>query len=92
MPSTSLELEEERDPMSEIVEAYRKIGDPDDRFDVEFWQRQGPEAIFRAALELVPDAQIVRHGHADEPSIDRTFEYFGRQYLGQADKSSLEEI
>lgn len=65
--------------MPEIVEAYRKIGDPDDRFDVEFWQRQGPEAIFRAALELIMDAQIVRHGHADEPRLQRTIEHFGRQ-------------
>ena len=42
--------------MLKVVEAYRKIGDPEDRFDVEFWQAQGDRAIFQAALELAsPD-------------------------------------
>ena len=35
--------------MREIRESYRKIGDPEDRFDIEFRQSQGPEAIFEAA-------------------------------------------
>ena len=69
---------EEKGSMAEITEAYRRIGDPDDRFDIEFWQRQGEEAIFRTALELVQDAQIVRQGHADEPRLQRTIEHFGK--------------
>jgi hypothetical protein len=64
--------------MSEIVEAYRKIGDPDDRFDLAFWQRQGPEAIFEAALEMIKDAQVLRNGHADEPRLQRSVESFRR--------------
>ena len=64
--------------MGEIVEAYRRIGAPDARFDIAFWQRQGPEAIFRAALELVQDAQLVKQGHADEPDIQRAVEHFHR--------------
>jgi len=64
--------------MPEIVEAYRKIGDPDDRFDIAFWQSQGEQAIFRAALELVLDAQILRYGRADEPRLHRTVESFQR--------------
>jgi hypothetical protein len=64
--------------MAEIVEAYRKIGDPEDRFDIEFWQSQGAQAIFRAALELVLDSQRLRNGHADEPRLQRTIESFQR--------------
>ena len=62
--------------MPDITEAYRKIGDPEDRFDIAFWQRQGAKAIFQAALELVLDSQIVRQGHADEPRLQRTVEHF----------------
>jgi len=65
--------------MSEFTEAYRKIGDPDDRFDIDFWQRQGPKAIFEAALELIKDFQIMRQGYADEPRIQRTVEHFQKQ-------------
>ncbi|MBN1545504.1 MAG: hypothetical protein JW902_02475 [Syntrophaceae bacterium] len=62
--------------MSEIMEAYRKIGDPDDRFDIQFWQSQGERAIFQAALELAQDAMMVRHGHVVEPRLQRTVESF----------------
>lgn len=64
--------------MPEIMEAYRKIGDPEDRFDIDFWQRQGPVAIFNAALEMIQDAQIIRNGHADEPRLQRSVEHFQR--------------
>jgi myo-inositol catabolism protein IolC len=63
--------------MPEIMEVYRKIGDPEDRFDLVFWQRQGRVAIFRAALEMIRDAQIVRNGHADERRLQRSVERFG---------------
>ena len=59
-----------------IIEAYRKIGDPEDRFDIEFWQSQGDKAIFEAALEMIQDAMILKNGHADEPIIDRTIESY----------------
>ena len=62
--------------MRKFVEAYRKIGDPEDRFDIDFWQAQGPEAIFRAALDLVLDAERLKHGHVDEPRFDRSVESF----------------
>jgi hypothetical protein len=65
--------------MSAIVETYRKIGDPEDRFDLDFWQKQGAEAIFRAALELIRDAQLVKQGHADEPRLQRTAECFQKR-------------
>ncbi len=37
-------------------------GFPDRSFDVEFWQAQGDDAIFRAAWELVELAEQVKHG------------------------------
>ena len=64
--------------MAEFIEAYRRIGDPEDRFDIEFWQSQGEQAIFQAAQQLVLDALILRYGHADEPRLQRTVESFQR--------------
>ena len=64
--------------MREVTEAYRRIGDPDDRFDIDFWQSQGDLAIFQAARQLVLDAQILKNGHADEPRLQRTVESFHR--------------
>ncbi len=64
--------------MSEFVEAFRKLGDPEDRFDIDYWQKQGPEAIFEAALGLIMDAQLLKEGHADEPRLQRTVEHFQR--------------
>lgn len=65
--------------MPEFIEAYRKIGDPGDRFDIDFWQRQGPEKIFAASLDLIRDAQIMRQGYADKPGLQRTVERFQSQ-------------
>lgn len=64
--------------MSKIKEAYRRIGDQEDRFDIEFWQSQGDLAIFDAALDMVRDYLMVRNGHADEPRLQRTVESFGK--------------
>jgi hypothetical protein len=64
--------------MREVIESYRRIGDPDDRFDVEFWQRQGDPAIFVAALEMILENLILRYGHVDKPRLQRTVESFGK--------------
>jgi len=64
--------------MREIRESYRRIGDETDRFDIEFWQSQGDQAIFDAALDLVRDYLTIRYGHADEPRLQRTVERFGK--------------
>ena len=64
--------------MAIIHEAYRKIGDPDDRFDTAYWQAQGEKAIFDAAREMVLDYLILRDGHAEEPRIRRDIEAYGR--------------
>ena len=64
--------------MGKIREAYRKIGDDDDRFDIEFWQAQGDQAIFNAAMEMIQDYLTLRHGYADKPRLQRTVEHFGK--------------
>ena len=64
--------------MREIRESYRRIGDETDRFDIEFWQSQGDQAIFDAVLDLVRDYLTIRYGHADEPRLQRTVERFGK--------------
>jgi hypothetical protein len=64
-------------PTRRITESYRRIGS-DDNFDTAFWQSQGDEAIFKAALEMVLDYLRIRYGHADEPRLQRTVESFGK--------------
>jgi hypothetical protein len=64
--------------MRQVYESYRRIGDKDDRFDIEFWQSQGDEAIFNAALEMILDHLTLRDGHVDKPRLQRTVESFGK--------------
>ena len=45
-------------------------GFPDRSFDVEFWQQQGDEAIFRAAWEMVVMAEEFKNGR--RPRLQRT--------------------
>ena len=47
----------------DFVEDYKPIGDEDDDFDIAFWQTQGAEAIFDAAMQLILDAELIRNGH-----------------------------
>jgi hypothetical protein len=67
-----------RDDMRYIIESYGRIGENQDRFDIEFWQRQGDQAIFKAALDMIMDYLLVRHGHVDKPRLQRTVESFGK--------------
>jgi hypothetical protein len=43
---------------------------PDRRFDIEFWQKQGDEAIFAAAWEMIELAEEMKHGR--KPELQRT--------------------
>lgn len=45
-------------------------GFPDRTFDVEFWQEQGDEAIFRAAWQMVLMTEEFKNGR--EPGFQRT--------------------
>ncbi|HEX3681914.1 MAG TPA: hypothetical protein VHU83_05175 [Bryobacteraceae bacterium] len=42
----------------------------DRRFDIDFWQEQGDEAIFQAAWEMVELAEEVKHGR--KPTFQRS--------------------
>jgi hypothetical protein len=64
-------------PVDQVVERYGVIGDDDRDFDVAFWQAQGDEAIFEAALDLILTAQVVKEGHAIEPRLQRSVEEYG---------------
>lgn len=39
--------------------------------DIDFWQAQGPEAIFKAAWELVVDAHVLKGGKESELRLQR---------------------
>jgi hypothetical protein len=43
---------------------------PDRKFDIEFWQKQGDEAIFSAAWEMIELAEEMKHGR--KPELQRT--------------------
>jgi hypothetical protein len=65
--------------MGEMYESYRRIGDTgEDRFDIDFWQSQGAQTIFSAALDMIQDYHILRYGHAHKPGLQRTVEHFGK--------------
>ncbi|MCL4401397.1 MAG: hypothetical protein M1436_01855 [Acidobacteria bacterium] len=49
---------------------------PDRQFDIEFWQEQGDEAIFRAAWEMVELAEELKHGR--KPTLQRTVTHLKR--------------
>jgi len=70
-----------REDMRDIRESYGRIGDNEDRFDIEFWQWQGDKAIFNAALDMILDYLMIRHGHVDKPRLQRTVESFGKMDL-----------
>jgi len=73
-----------REDMRDIKESYGRIGDNEGRFDIEFWQRQGDQAIFNAALGMIFDYLMIRHGHVDKPRLQRTVESFGKADLIKA--------
>jgi hypothetical protein len=60
------------------MERYGSLADKDRSFDIEYWQRQGDAAIFRAAWELVE--LYLRDQGVDprEYRMDRTVEAFQR--------------
>ena len=43
---------------------------PDRQFDIDFWQKQGDEAIFSAAWEMIELAEEMKHGR--KPELQRT--------------------
>src|SRR5271165_3986613 len=59
-----------------VMERFGSIRDMDRSFDIEYWQRQGDAAIFRAAWELVETYWRDRGLDPDELRIQRSVESF----------------
>jgi hypothetical protein len=57
-----------------IMERVGKVGETDRSFDREFWQRQGPEAIFAAAWEMAVEAWRWKNQCDGEPEFQRSVE------------------
>lgn len=54
-----------------MTRVLRNSEKDDGSFDLEFWQRQGAEAIFAAAWEMVSGVSEFRGEGADEPRLQR---------------------
>jgi hypothetical protein len=50
----------------------------DRAFDIEYWQRLGPQTIFEAAWQMVVEAHS-RDGRTDDLELRRTLEHFHRK-------------
>jgi hypothetical protein len=58
-----------------VMERYGRMTDMDRSFDIAYWQRLGPAAIFDAAWQMVVQAHS-NHGGSDELRLRRTVEHF----------------
>jgi hypothetical protein len=71
--------EQDQPELSMVVERYGRISEMDRSFDVAYWQRQGPAAIFEAAWQLVVEAHSRTSQDPDELRLRRSLEKFQRQ-------------
>jgi hypothetical protein len=62
-----------------VMERFGKLQEMDRSFDIEFWQRQGDAAIFRAAWEMVELYHRDRGLDPNELRLQRTVENFQRK-------------
>jgi hypothetical protein len=62
-----------------VMERFGDLKDADRSFDIEFWQRQGAEAIFDAAWELAEFYHLDRGMRPDELRLQRSVEHFERK-------------
>jgi hypothetical protein len=58
------------------MERYGRLPDMDRSFDIAYWQRLGPAAIFEAAWQMVVNAQALPLGGPDDLRLRRTVEEF----------------
>lgn len=57
-----------------VMERLVRVEDAGRSFDIEYWQRQGDAAIYRAAWELVELHHRSQGLHPDELRLQRTIE------------------
>jgi hypothetical protein len=60
------------------MERFGSLQDADRSFDIEYWQRQGDAAIFRAAWELAELYHRSQGMEPDELRLQRSIEHFER--------------
>ena len=61
-----------------ILERRGQLQDLDWRFDISYWQRQGSDAIFEAAWQMVFDSLQLKGKCVSELRLQRSVEKFGR--------------
>jgi hypothetical protein len=59
-------------------ENYGRFTEDDRSWDIAFWQKQDPAAIFDAAWGMIKDHRLLTKNDATEPRLQRTVEYFGK--------------
>jgi hypothetical protein len=59
-------------------ENYGRFTDDDRSWDIAFWQKQGPAAIFDAVWVMIKDHRLLTKNDATEPKLQRTVEHFGK--------------
>jgi hypothetical protein len=59
-----------------VMEKYGRLKDMDRSFDIAYWQRLGPEAIFEAAWQMVVDAEKMRGRNPDELRLRKDVERY----------------
>ena len=57
------------------MERFGRIQEMDRSFDIDYWQRLGPEAIFAAAWQMVVEAHSRDPNRAAELRLQRTVEH-----------------
>jgi hypothetical protein len=55
------------------MERYGRLADMDRSFDIAYWQRLGPHAIFEAAWQMVVDVHSRRSGEAPSRVVPAVF-------------------
>jgi hypothetical protein len=61
-----------------FAENYGRFTEDDRTWDIAFWQKQGPAAIFDAMWGMIKDHRLLTKNDATEPRLQRTVEYFGK--------------
>jgi len=62
-----------------VMERFGSIRDMDRSFDIEYWQRQGDAAIYRAAWELVELHHRAQGRDPNELRLQRSIENYQRR-------------
>jgi len=61
-----------------IQENYGRLENADRNWDIEFWQKDGPTAIFDAVWEMILDHRLLTEHDASQPRLQRTVEHYGK--------------